>query len=75
MDEASEKKQQEYEGRLQRRLQILMKQFDEGKIKIVEGLEVIDSLKAVRYRPDGLVDLSTVDGSVRLTLPHCVYHL
>jgi len=65
MDEASEKKQQEYEGRLQRRLQILMKQFDEGKIKIAEGLEVIDSLKAVRYRPDGLVDLSTVDGSVR----------
>ena len=63
MDEASEKKQQEYEGRLQRRLQILMKQFDEGKIKIAEGLEVIDSLKAVRYRPDGLVDLSTVDGS------------
>jgi len=65
MDEAEEKEQQEYEERLQRRLQILKKQFDEGKIKIAEGLQVIDSLKAVRYRPDGLVDLDTVDGLVR----------
>ena len=54
MVEAEEKERQEYEERLQRRLQILKKQFDEGKIKIAEGLQVIDSLKAVRYRPDGL---------------------
>lgn len=65
MEEAEEKEQQEYEDRLQRRLQILKKQFDEGKIKIAEGLQVIDSLKAVRYRPDGLADLDTVDGLVR----------
>jgi hypothetical protein len=65
LDKAEEKEQQEYEERLQRRLQILKKQFDEGKIKIAEGLQVIDSLKAVRYRPDGLVDLDTVDGLVR----------
>lgn len=65
MGEAEEKEQKEYEERLQRRLQILKKQFDEGKIKIAEGLQVIDSLKAVRYRPDGLVDLDTVDGLVR----------
>jgi len=65
MDEAEAKEQQEYEDRLQRRLQILKKQFDEGKIKIAEGLQVIDSLNAVRYRPDGLVNLDTVDGLVR----------
>lgn len=73
MGEVEEKEQQEYEDRLQRRLQILMKQFDEGKVKIAEGLKVIDSLKAVRYRPDGLVDLGTVDGLVRsmaLTVEH-----
>ncbi len=65
MEEAEAKEQQEYEDRLQRRLQILKKQFDEGKIKIADGLQVIDSLEAVRYRPDGLVDLDTVDGLVR----------
>jgi hypothetical protein len=65
MEESEAKEQQEYEDRLQRRLRILKKQFDEGKIKIAEGLQVIDSLKAIRYRPDGLVDLDTVDGLVR----------
>ena len=50
---------------MQRRLQILKKQFEAGKVKFAEGLQVIDSLKAVRYAPDGSVDLSTVDGLVR----------
>lgn len=57
--------QQAYEARLQRRLQILKKKFDAGKVRIAEGLEVIDSLKRVRYTADGEVDLSTVDGLVR----------
>lgn len=57
--------QQAYEARLQRRLQILKKQFDAGKVRIAEGLQVIDSLKRVRYAADGMVDLSTVDGLVR----------
>lgn len=59
----SDKKQ--YEARLQRRLQIPRTQFEAGKIKIAEGLQVIDSLKKVRYAPDGTVDLDTVDGLVR----------
>ena len=65
MDETNEQEQREYDERLQRRLQILKKQFEEGKLKIAEGLQVIDSLQAVRYAPDGTVDLDTVDGLVR----------
>lgn len=56
---------QAYEARLQRRLQILKKQFEAGTIRIAEGLQVIESLKHVRYAADGTVDLSTVDASVR----------
>lgn len=63
-DEPSEE-QKAYEARLQRRLQVLKKQFADGKIFINKGLEVIESLKRVRYAPDGTVDLSTVDGLVR----------
>ena len=54
-----------YEERLQRRLQILKKQFEADKIRIAPGLKVIESLKNVRYAPDGSVDLNTVDGLVR----------
>lgn len=54
-----------YEARLQIRLQILKKQFDAGKIRIAEGLDVVESLKRVRSAPDGTIDLSTVDGLVR----------
>lgn len=57
--------QEAYEARLQRRLQILKKQFDAGKVRIAEGLQVIESLKRVRYAADGTVDLATVDGLVR----------
>lgn len=57
--------QQAYEARLQRRLQILKKQFDAGKVRIAEGLQVIESLKRVRYAADGTVNLSTVDSLVR----------
>lgn len=55
----------EYEERLRRRIKILQEQIKQGKVRITEGLKVIDSLKAVRTRPDGEVDLDTVDGLVR----------
>jgi hypothetical protein len=57
--------QQAYDARLQRRLQVLKRQFDAGKMRIAEGLHVIESLKRVRYAADGTVDLLTVDGLVR----------
>lgn len=59
------KEQVEYENRLRRRLKILLEQFKNGKIKIAEGLEVKNSLLAVRTGPDGEVNLDTVDGLVR----------
>lgn len=65
MSELDDKEEKEYEARLQRRLQILKKQFEAGKVKIAKGLQVVESLKAVRYAPDGTVDLDTVDGYVR----------
>jgi len=61
----SEGEQKAYEERLQRRLQILREQLEAGNVKIAEGLGVIESLKRIRYAPDGTVDLSTVDGLVR----------
>lgn len=48
-----------YEERLQRRLNILKQELEAGKVKIAKGLRVIESLKNVRYAPDGTVDLST----------------
>ena len=54
-----------YEARLHRRLEILKKQFEAGKVRIAEGLQVGESLKLVKYASDGKVDLSTVDGLVR----------
>jgi hypothetical protein len=55
----------EYEARLHRRLKVLQEQFKAGKVKIAEGLDVENSLLAIRKGPDGEVDLSTVDGLVR----------
>lgn len=63
-DDATTEKQQ-YEARLQRRLKILKQQFEAGKIRIAEGLQVVESLKRVRNAPDGSIDLDTVDGLVR----------
>lgn len=65
MNDQDSDEEKQYEARLQRRLQILRNQFEAGKIKIAQGLQVIESLKKVRYAPDGTVDLNTVDGSVR----------
>ncbi|MDE0284027.1 MAG: hypothetical protein OXN26_05685 [Gammaproteobacteria bacterium] len=55
----------EHEERLRRRLRILQEQFKAGKIRIAEGLNVEQSLLAVKQGPDGEIDLSTVDGLVR----------
>lgn len=51
---------------LQRRLKLLKKMFEDGRISFASNLEHgIESIKKVRMKPDGSVDLSTVDGSVR----------
>ncbi len=57
----------EYNKRLQKRLLLLKEELDKGKLKlhIKEGLKIEESLKAVRYAPDGSIDLSTVDASVK----------
>lgn len=55
----------EYEKRLRRRLKILKEQFEAGKIRIGKDLNVEKSLLAVRFGPDGEIDLDTVDGLVR----------
>jgi hypothetical protein len=57
--------QQAYESRLHLRLQILKELLEDGKITFAPGLDMVQSLEAVRYLPDGTVDLSTVDGVVR----------
>src|SRR5215203_4855031 len=55
----------EYEQRLKRRLNILKEEMEAGTLHINPGLSVIESLKAVRYGPDGEIDLDTVDDGVR----------
>ncbi len=65
MSDDQSDEQKAYEARLQRRLGILKNQFEAGKVRIAEGLQVVESLKRVRYTPDGTVDLATVDGLVR----------
>ena len=57
--------EQEYEEQLRRRLGILLKQFEAGKVKINPGISIIESLKKIVYTADGSIDLDTVDGSVR----------
>jgi hypothetical protein len=61
----SNEDQQSYERRLRERLQILMELLEDGKITFAPGLDIAQSLEAVRYSPDGTVALSTVDGAVR----------
>lgn len=50
---------------LDKKLKVLKKHLEEGKIKLVKDLQVIQSLEKVRYSSDGKVDPSTVDSSVR----------
>jgi hypothetical protein len=65
MNNKEQNEKQAYEERLQRRLIILKEELEKGKVHFAEGMKVIESLKAVRYAPDGSVDLSTVDAFVR----------
>ncbi len=65
MEENHKDEQKAYEERLRRRLKILRKTFEEGNIRIPNDPHIKDSLLAVRYGPDGEIDLSTVDGIVR----------
>ena len=67
--------QQEYERRLKRRLEILKKEIEAGKVKINSGLGVIESLKAERVAPEsegrGGEHASDADGKERQDLcPH-----
>lgn len=65
MDKNKSSEQMEYEERLRRRIKILKQEFEAGKVKIAEGLDVEKSLLAVKTNADGEVDLNTVDGVVR----------
>lgn len=65
MNDAEKKAEEDYEKRLRRRLKILQEKLKEGKVVIQKGLSIEDSLLAVRYGPDGEIDLNTVDGAVR----------
>jgi hypothetical protein len=67
MSDDTATEQRAYDHRLQRRLKILKEQLDAGSVEFMKGSQVIESLKRVRYAPDGSVDLSTVDASVRAT--------
>jgi hypothetical protein len=64
-NEPSAEEKNAYEARLQRRLLLLRKRFEEGKIRIPKDPQLTKSLMAMRYAPDGSVDLNTVDGIVR----------
>ncbi|MBI6506936.1 hypothetical protein QA659_04315 [Proteus mirabilis] len=55
----------EYEKTLRRNLKLLFEQINAGKVHIRDGLQIKDSLLAVRKGADGEIDLSTVDGLVR----------
>lgn len=65
MEENQNAEQKAYEERLRRRLKILRKTFEEGKIRIPNDPHITNSLLAVKYGPDGEIDLDTVDGTVR----------
>lgn len=50
---------------LEENLKILKDYLKQGKIKFAKHLSVISSLEKVKYLPNGKIDLSTVDSSVR----------
>jgi hypothetical protein len=65
MGESKETEQKAYEERLRRRLKILRQTMEDGKITIPDDPHIKDSLLAVRYSPNGEIDLDTVNGVVR----------
>jgi hypothetical protein len=53
------------EDALRAHIEILREEMGAGRVNFSSEVRlVIDSMKAVRYGPDGKVDLSTVDGRV-----------
>jgi hypothetical protein len=44
---------------------VLREELEAGRLHFAKDMKVLDSLKLVRYGPDGKVDPSTVDGGVR----------
>ena len=67
VNNSDDNEQLQYEDRLQNRLKILVQMINDGKIFFNEGLQVVESLKAIRQKADGTFDLSTVDSLVRST--------
>ena len=68
MTEEKSQEQLEQEKELRRRLKIFQEKFNSGEILFTEGLDVEGikkSLLAVRAKPNGEIDLDTVDGLVR----------
>ncbi|MEJ1377353.1 MAG: hypothetical protein RPU32_05165 [Candidatus Sedimenticola sp. (ex Thyasira tokunagai)] len=56
---------EEYNEELRRRLLILRDYFKEGKISTSKDIDIEGSLLAMKYGPDGKIDLSTVDAKAR----------
>jgi len=67
--------QKAYEERLRHRLEILRKTFEEGNISIPNDPHIVESIMAVKYGPDGEIDLETANSTVRsLALAVTVMH-
>jgi hypothetical protein len=61
-----EKADSDDDQELRAQIEFLRKEMEEGRVNFSTGVPLVtDSLKAVRYGPDGKVDLSTVDSHVR----------
>lgn len=56
-----------YEDELRERLEILREQLESGKLQVAPHLAdgMRASMEAVKYGPNGKVDLTTVDGRIR----------
>lgn len=69
MPEEKSEEQLEYEKELRRRIKILQEKFDRGEILFSKELDDIEgikrSLSTVKAKPNGEIDLDTVDGLVR----------
>ena len=69
MPEEKSQEQLKYEKELRRRIKILQEKFNSGKILFSKELEDIEEIKkslfAVKAKPDGEIDLDTVNGLVR----------
>jgi hypothetical protein len=60
-----EQNNQREDDELRALLETLKEEMEAGRVHFAPHLKVIESLKAVRYGPDGKIDLSTVDSGVR----------